>query len=101
MDFYAPAVWFQNHPERSLIIGGAFILLSAFANRGRGEKIKRPALIAGVAWLLYGINEFVANRQRADIRVDLVLFWPVLLIVTGASLAYGVWKTCEPKGACS
>lgn len=66
----------------ALVIGGMFVALWLFA-RAPG------ALVAGIAWLLYAPYEFLMYTRvlcsgECNIRVDLLLLWPVLL---GISLA--------------
>ncbi len=46
-----------------------------------------PAIVAGILWLLYAVWEFliyygVLCDANCNIRVDLLLFWPLLGIVT-------------------
>lgn len=54
----------------------------------RAWKQPRPGLIAAtIAWLLYAVHEYlivaeVTCEAKCNIRVDLLLLWPVLLIVT-------------------
>ncbi|WP_439543093.1 hypothetical protein [Hyphomicrobium sp.] len=63
--------------------------------------LQRPrpgAIVAAIAWLLYAVYEvFIANGTLCDancnIRVDLILIWPLLWIATlfGINLP-GQWK---------
>ena len=77
-----PFVW---HPGRALLVALAFALL-AFGFRARG---RRPLLVAAAAWVVFAVMEFLAWRQRADIRVDLLVTWPVLCLVSvGAVVAW-------------
>ena len=77
-----PFVW---HPARALVVGLALALLSlGFRHRGRGF-----LLLGAAAWGVFALLEFFAWRERADIRVDLLLTWPALCLITvGCLLAW-------------
>jgi hypothetical protein len=75
-----PFVW---HPGRALLVALAFALL-AFGFRARE---RRPLLVATAAWVVFAVLEFLAWRQRADIRVDLLVTWPVLCLVSVGAVA--------------
>jgi hypothetical protein len=69
----------------ALVLGGAFAALW-LTTRVPG------ALIAGIAWLLYAPYEYLMYARvlcsgECNIRVDLLLLWPLLL---GISLAVPV-----------
>ena len=66
----------------ALLLGGMFVALW-FATRVPG------GAVAGIAWLLYAPYEFLMHARvlcsgECNIRVDLLLLWPLLL---GLSLA--------------
>ena len=69
---------FIVYPWLAALIGVALLVL------GRGG---RAAAVAGVAWLLYAVYE-TGMKQRwlcsgeCNIRVDLLLVYPLLLIMT-------------------
>jgi hypothetical protein len=54
------------------------------------QALQRPSpavIIAGVVWLLYGAYEFLIGNgvlcdANCNIRVDLIVFWPLLAIAT-------------------
>ena len=77
-----PFVW---HPGRALMVGLALALVG-FGFRARGG---RRLILAAAAWAVFALLEFVAWRERADIRVDLLVTWPALCVVTAACL--GTW----------
>jgi hypothetical protein len=85
-----PFVW---HPARAALVSLAFVLL-ALAFRRTGW---RPLLIAAASWAVFAGLEFMAWRERADIRVDLLVTWPVLCLVTVASLAMWARGQLGPK----
>lgn len=78
---------FVEHPERSALIAGIFFLLWLLF-RGRGAPSntlhQHALLIPATAWGLYAIYEFAVNRAtpEADIRVDMLLILPILLVAT-------------------
>ena len=70
------------------ILVPAFLLFAAaFVTyrkaQGRGKSI-RPLLIAGASWALYAGWEWLVQLKtpEADIRVDLLLIWPIVGILT-------------------
>jgi len=48
--------------------------------------VRRPLLITAVAWTVFALLELEAWRERANIRVDLLVTWPVLCLLTIARL---------------
>lgn len=78
---YALAQPFVWHPARAALVAGSWLLLALLLRPGR-----RPLLLAAAAWTLFALLEFVAWRERADIRVDLLITWPGLCFVTAACL---------------
>ena len=81
------ANYFNWHPWRafgvSLIFWG--LLLHSLILRGwRPHARTLPLLVAAAAWVLFGLLEYEAYRERANIRVDLLFTWPALLLVTAA-----------------
>lgn len=80
-----PFVW---HPARALIVALALALL-AFGFRYRGGRV---LLLAAAAWAVFAVLEFIAWRERADIRVDLLVTWPILCLVTAGCLLAWVYR---------
>ena len=80
---YAPIQLIVWHPERALLVAALFFALMAIAvylNKYKGKEVRLlPISIAFLVWVLLGINEYFAHAYRWDIRVDLVLYWPVAL----------------------
>jgi hypothetical protein len=77
-------------PWNILAIGillGVLALVIAFTNLGANRK-PRWLLIAAAAWLCYAAWEaaVLIKTPEADLRVDLLLIWPVLLGLTLWSL---------------
>lgn len=76
-----------GYPFLAAVIGAIFIASGRWARR-------RGAVVVGVTWLLYAAYE-TGMRQRwlcsgeCNIRVDLLLIYPLLLIASAAAV-YGV-----------
>jgi hypothetical protein len=75
---------FIAYPLLALLIAGAFVLLWQW--RGR-----RAAAIAALAWGGYGVYELLMKARvlcsgECNIRVDLLLIYPLLLAVSIAAV---------------
>jgi hypothetical protein len=71
---------FIAYPWATAVPGIGFLLLYPHCAR-------RSLLVAGVAWLLYGGYEYAMKRRllcsgECNIRVDLLLIYSILLVVT-------------------
>jgi hypothetical protein len=97
--FVAPLVLVRQ-PGIAILVGGAFALrvLTLLPRRGRPART-RKALLAGIAlyWFLYWSYETAMARWSATvsgaIRVDLLLWVPLLFFVTAA----GVWLAFDRR----
>ena len=45
-------------------------------------KFSWPLLLAFISWVLFGINEYIAHLYESNIRLDLLLSWPVMLAIS-------------------
>ncbi len=84
MDFLVSL--FVGKPLNILAIAAIFVigfLVWQFTPVGSG-RLARPLLIAAVAWGLYALWEWLVQVRtpEANIRVDLMLIWPVLVILS-------------------
>ena len=83
--------WFVQHPLRILALGAVYVALWGAMRRrssdGPADALLLPALFclafAGREWLV------LVRTPEADIRVDLLLIWPALLMLT----AWAFWRT--------
>ena len=91
---YALAQPFVWHPGRALLVAVAFGLL-ALGLRYRG---RRPLLVAAAAWTVFALLEFMAWRARADIRVDLLVTWPALCLITLGCVLASARRWVKPGG---
>jgi hypothetical protein len=81
---------FVAHPLNILVVAGVFLaayLAVRFAALGNGRH-PRPLLIAATAWGLYVAWEWLVQTEtpEANIRVDLLVIWPVLAVVSAWAL---------------
>jgi hypothetical protein len=81
-----------SYPWIAFVVGGAF--LGAWRWRRATS-----ALIIGVLWVIYGVYEYLMHARvlcsgECNIRVDLLLIYPVLFV---ASLI-AVWNSLRAAG---
>lgn len=91
--FYGLSQPFIFHPERAYFTAVAFAILLAVAVRRSGEfkpSIHIFMMLGVLLWMLFGLNEHQAMANGWNIRVDILLFWPVLFVVTVASTWFGI-----------
>ena len=84
MDFLTSLV--VNKPFNILIVAALFFvgyLVMRFTGVGEGKNAA-AVLVPTVGWALYAVWEWfvVIKSPEANIRVDLLVIWPVLLIVS-------------------
>jgi hypothetical protein len=85
-----PFVW---HPVRILLVAAAWLVLALALFRAA----RRPLLVAAIAWAVFGLLEFTAWRERADIRVDLLFTWPALCLITTTCIVVAVRRVRNPR----
>lgn len=77
-----PFVW---HPERIVAVSCAFFVIH-FVLRLLHHKFSSvrdwPVLVPAIIWALFAIWEWYCKEQQYNIRVDLLLIYPVLIIVS-------------------
>ena len=93
---------FVQHPERSALVAGVFFVcwLALWTGTGRRTSLRDLALlIPATSWGLYAIWEWAVNRfsPEADIRVDMLLIVPLLIIATIAGIALAVIGLMNPR----
>lgn len=81
---FLPLTPFIGHPERAWLVAGLFAILLILLARVRPGRLWRllPILLAAFAWGGFGHLEQVAIAHGWNIRVDLLLITPILLVVT-------------------
>ena len=95
--------WFVHHPLRLAALAVPFILLWLFLGRDNGARAARSRVLlypAGLFLAFAGWEWLVMTRTPdADIRVDLLLIWPIAALVAVWALVRTLWNTrrrCEP-----
>jgi TRAP-type C4-dicarboxylate transport system permease small subunit len=86
---YAPAQYLTGRPDRAIAVAAGFAALTLalrLARRAHPLIADRPALLCSALWLFWGINEHAATLYGWRIRADVVFLWPILAIVTVASV---------------
>ena len=80
------AALFVGKPLNILVVAAIFLagyLVLRFKTVGAGRH-PWPLLVAAVAWVLYAAWEFLVSVRtpEANIRVDLLVIWPALAILS-------------------
>jgi CDP-diglyceride synthetase len=89
--FYTPIKPFVAHPERIAAVASALLIMFLVLGRSR-RTWPWPLLWATGVWVAFALWEWVILLQEADIRVDLLLIYPVLLVVT----LWALWSGLRP-----
>lgn len=84
------AILFVGKPLNILAVAGLFLagyLTLRFTALATGHR-RRPLLVATGTWLLYAVWEWLVQVRtpEANIRVDLLVIWPVLAILSAWAL---------------
>jgi hypothetical protein len=79
---------FVQNPAWIALIGGLFFVAYLFL-RGNPQRRSRALLVPATAWLLWAVWEWAITvfSPEANIRVDLLLIIPVVLIASGFGIA--------------
>lgn len=88
-----PMQLFVWHPGRIIAVACIFFIgfvLSALLHRSRSW----PLLIPAIAWGMYAPWEAYCQSQKYDIRIDLLLLYPILVVATIG----GVLMTLRSRG---
>jgi hypothetical protein len=82
---------FALHPWLAAVVGAAFGAWAWAGWRVHPERraFQRFLLFPAFSWCAYSLWEYEAQRQRANIRIDLLLIYPFLAGLT--VIAIGVW----------
>ena len=92
-----PFAVFVQHPERSALVAGLFLAIWLLMRSHRGTRRRVPALLLpAAAWGLYAGWEWALIHwsPAADIRVDLLVIIPLLLLAT----LLGIVMTLRGRG---
>jgi hypothetical protein len=84
MDFLTQL--FVGNPQNILIVAGLFFAGYFGQKLTKTTVIKRPRplLVTAISWVLYAGWEWLIqiNNPEANIRVDLLILWPLLIILS-------------------
>jgi uncharacterized membrane protein YphA (DoxX/SURF4 family) len=86
-------VW---HPERIAVVAGLLLVLGVGVTIARG-RVAWPLVVVSLAWFVFSGWEWYCKVREYNIRVDLMLIWPVLLPLTAWGLIAGVMKSRRGK----
>jgi hypothetical protein len=84
-------------PLNILLVGLILFVAHCLLQRKRGEPLLKwhPLLAAAIGWGLYAVWDWLVLVQTPDanIRVDLLVIWPVLAVLT----VWGVVRSRWPR----
>lgn len=89
--------WLIRAPWLAFIVAAIFLILSRSAQR------KMPTT-AAISWLLYGVYEYLMHFRvlcsgECNIRVDLLLIYPFLLLLSIAAIVTGLKQRKQSSGS--
>lgn len=87
--FFAPMQLFVWHPERIAIVGASFLILFAWLYFVR-RQVAWPAVLTAQLWFAFAIWEAIAKAEKWNIRIDLLLLWPLLLAGSICGVAWSL-----------
>lgn len=90
---FAPIEPIILHPELALLVAAGFAVLAVVSVLHAG--VFRPVphfciLLATLGWTLFGLNEFRAQAAGWNIRVDLLVSWPLLFVISAVAAGLGI-----------
>jgi CDP-diglyceride synthetase len=88
---FAPILPFVGHPDRIAVVATVLLVLFAALRIGR-HTWRWPLLWTAGVWVAFAIWEWMVLVQEANIRVDLIVLYPVLLGIT----IWGLWAGLRP-----
>jgi hypothetical protein len=84
-----------GYPWRIFAVAAALVALWAMARKGvlRGQPHANTLWVPAILWLAYAVWEWLVLTlsPEANIRIDLMLIWPVVGIVTLWALLRAGW----------
>ena len=80
--FFLPIQPFIWHPERAFIVAIVFSILWIFIRKKVWSFGSVPLLLAAISWGLFAAWETYVYSIKANIRIDLFIIYPWLLIIT-------------------
>lgn len=87
--------FFLGYPERMAIISCVFFLTLFAAyllNRKRMEFQHWLLLASAIMWFVFAVWEACCQTMKANIRVDLLFIWPIVIGVSVFSIAINITR---------
>lgn len=87
--------WFVEQPLRILALGGIYVAVWGVLRRALPGRRTNALLAPAACCVAFAVWEWVITVRTPDanIRVDLLLIWPVLLLLT----LWSVWRALRPR----
>jgi hypothetical protein len=88
-----PLEWFFWKPERAFAVSCIFFLgylVIRLLSRKPSSARSWPLLIPAIAWALFAIWEWFCAVKEYNIRVDLFLIYPILIVVSVFGLSMSI-----------
>lgn len=81
---FAPLQPFVGQAHRAFLVAVFFVVLTVFAKLTDKAPSRSywSMILAVFAWVLFGINEYVAHVNKSNIRIDLLLFGPPIIVIS-------------------
>ncbi len=96
---YGPGSLFVSHPERSLFMAAGFAILCVALIVRSGKIVAGNHLLLMMAtalWIAYSLWECRALQAGWNIRVDLLLLWPPVFVVSMVAAWLGIRSLATP-----
>lgn len=84
--FFSLAQPFVRNPAIAIFVALGWLLIGFVLPR----PARRPLFVASIGWGVFALLELVAWKERAHIRVNLVIAWPALCLLTLVCLVVAV-----------
>lgn len=85
---FASSAWFVGHPFRILAVGLLFLIAHHWLRTRSSRRSRRISLATAIGWIAFAGWEALVRAQtpEANIRVDLLLVWPLLVVLSAWTL---------------
>ena len=77
--------FFIGHPLRVVVVAAFFLIVGLLSGKradGVWGRAALPCYIVTLIWMAYAVWEYLVSRDGADIRVDLLIIYPILIVVS-------------------
>jgi hypothetical protein len=96
---FALADVFVWHPDRALAVAALLTFWFLILVRSRRTRSASwPLMLTAFAWALFAYGEYVARQNRSNIRVDLLVTWPGLLVLSLGAAGWAVYVLARSAG---